>query len=161
MKWLKKHLYWFLIPAVAIVLFDEWAKSFGLKYFPDESTLNGVSIFNLAIHKNWGMAFDIPFRRELILLISVVIGYFLVDMVVKNIFTNTKIAFSCFLILIGAAGNVFDRLAYGFTVDYMILFGRSAFNLSDILIVLGVVLLLVSSRRSRVQQILDKTHLSA
>lgn len=147
MKKIEKHLYWFLLPAVVLVLVDEKIKAFALKHFEDEQTLVNPDFFNLAIHKNWGLAFDIPFRREFILLISVVIGYFLIEMIVKNFKSNPKIAFSSLIILIGAIGNVFDRIYYGFTVDYMIFFGRSALNLSDLLIIFGVVILLISSRR--------------
>lgn len=142
-----KYLYWFLLPALILVSADEWIKAFALTHFPDESTLTEPNFINLAIHKNWGLAFDIPFRRELILLISIVIGFFLIEMIIKNLKTHPKIAFSSFIILIGAFGNVFDRVYYGFTVDYIIFFGRSALNLSDLLIIFGVVILLISSRR--------------
>lgn len=152
MKNFGKQLYWFLLPAVLLVGVDEWIKAFALKHFPDESTLTHPGILNLAIHKNWGLAFDIPFRREFILLISVIIGYFLVDMIIKNFKSHPKIAFSSMIILIGAIGNVFDRIYYGFTVDYFIFFGKSALNLSDLLIIFGVVILLVSSRRSNPEQ---------
>lgn len=158
MKNLSKHLYWFLLPAILLVGLDEWIKAFALANFPNESTLTSPSILNFAIHKNWGLAFDIPFRREFILLISLVIGYFLVDMIVKNVKSHPKIAFSSAIILIGAIGNVFDRIYYGFTVDYLIFFGRSALNLSDLLIVFGVVLLLISSRRSTSEHTSKKTN---
>ena len=152
MKNLSKHLYWFLLPIILLVGLDEWIKAFALAHFPDESALTNPNFLNFAIHKNWGLAFDIPFRREFILLISLVIGYFLVDMLIKNVKSHPKIAFSSAVILIGAIGNVFDRIYYGFTVDCLIFFGRSALNLSDLLIVLGVILLLISSRRSTQEQ---------
>jgi signal peptidase II len=147
-KNLGKHLYWLLTPAIVLVLIDESIKAFALKHFPDEQLLVNPGIIDFAIHKNWGLAFDIPFRREFILLISVVIGFFLVEMILKNLKTNPKIAFSSLIILIGALGNVFDRIYYGFTVDYLIFFGKSALNISDLLIIFGVVLLLISSRHS-------------
>ena len=153
MKNLGKHLYWFLLPAILLVFADEWIKAFALKHFPDEQTLVNPDFVNLAIHKNWGLAFDIPFRREFILLISIVIGFFLIEMIVKNIKTHPKIALSSLIILVGALGNVFDRIYYGFTVDYLIFFGRSALNLSDLLIIFGVVILLISSRRSTSEHI--------
>ena len=142
-----------LLPIIAlIVLTDEWVKWWALGSLPNESAVPNPGALVFAIHKNWGLAFDIPFRREFILLISLVIGYFLVDMLIKNVKSHPKIAFSSAVILIGAIGNVFDRIYYGFTVDYLIFFGRSALNLSDLLIVLGVVLLLISSRRSTQEQ---------
>ncbi len=153
----KKHLYWFLAPAILIAGTDAWLKSYALKHFPDEQLLVDPQFLQFAVHKNWGLAFNIPFRREFILLFSLVIGYFLVEMIVKNYKSHARIAFSSAFILIGAVGNVFDRAYHGFTVDYLIFFGRSALNLSDFLIIVGVVLLLVSSRRSLAEEIVETT----
>jgi lipoprotein signal peptidase len=53
-------------------------------------------------------------------------------------------------ILAGAASNLFDRLVFGATVDYLIFFDISALNLADVLIVAGIVALLVNlSRRPK------------
>ena len=110
----------FLLPVIAlIVLLDEWVKWQALHNLPNESAIIKPEAVVFAIHKNWGIAFDIPFKMPLIILISIVIG---------------------------AAGNLYDRLAYGFTVDYIILLGRSAINISDIVIVSGVITLLSASR---------------
>ena len=148
MKTFGKKIYGFILPAILLVGFDEWIKSVALKSFPDEKTLVDPDFLNFAIHKNFGLAFDIPFRHELILLISLVIGFFLLQIVWKNVTRHPDIAFSSILILIGALGNVYDRIVYGFTVDYIIFFGRTALNLSDLMIVLGVVILLLASRRT-------------
>lgn len=144
-------IYWFLIIAAILVIVDEKIKNFGLQYFPDEQTLNPVHFFNLGIHKNFGLAFDIPFRKEFILIISLIIGYFLVKMVIRNFYVRPKISFACLLIILGALGNIFDRIIYGFTVDYIIILGKSAFNISDLVIIFGVLLLLVSSRRNKTE----------
>jgi lipoprotein signal peptidase len=42
------------------------------------------------------------------------------------------------MIVAGALGNLFDRWLNGFTTDYIILFRTSAINLSDVLIVVGM-----------------------
>lgn len=149
MKKFGTKIYWFLLPASAIIFVDEFVKALALKSFPDESTLTDRDLINFAVHKNWGLAFDIPFRRELILLISLLIGYFLVRIAYKNIVRHPDLSFASLIILIGALGNVYDRIVYGFTVDYIIFFSRSAINVSDILIIYGVVLLLLASRRSK------------
>ncbi|MEK7451797.1 MAG: signal peptidase II [Patescibacteria group bacterium] len=142
-------IYWFLFPAAILVCIDEYIKAFALRNFPDENTLTDRNFINLALHKNWGLSFDIPFRREFILLISVFIGYFLVKIAVQNFKQHPKLSFASMLILTGAIGNLYDRIVYGFTVDYLIFFGRTAINISDILIVYGVVLLLLASRQQK------------
>ncbi len=143
-----RNIYWFLIPTALVVLLDEWIKSIGLKQLPDEGSLVDPGFIELAIHKNYGIAFNIPFKTELIILISIIIGIVLIEIAYKNWKQHPDIAFSALVIIIGAMGNLYDRIAYGFTVDYLIFWGRSAVNLSDGVIILGVVLLL-ASRRSK------------
>ena len=47
------------------------------------------------------------------------------------------------LVLAGALGNFIDRLLYGYVVDYIHLYKFPVFNLSDVMISLGVVGLLL------------------
>lgn len=49
-------------------------------------------------------------------------------------------------VTLGALGNLVDRLVNGFTTDYLLLFQRSAFNISDILIGLGILLFFFYNR---------------
>ncbi len=142
------RLYWLLIAIAFIVLIDEWVKFRALLTFPSESDLVNPSFFNLAVHKNFGLAFDLPFRLEFVIAISAVIGIILLHTAWKNRIIRPDIAFSCLTIVIGALGNVYDRIVYGFTVDYLIFFGRSALNLSDLIIIFGILTLLhVSSKK--------------
>lgn len=141
------RIFWLLIPISLIVACDEWLKSLALKRLPIEGSLVDTSFLSLAIHKNWGIAFDIPFKLELIILFSIIIGGVLLHTAYKRAKSHPQIAFAALVIVIGAMGNIYDRLAYGFTVDYLILLGRSAINLSDFVIILGVILLLLFSRR--------------
>lgn len=136
-----------LLPLVAfIVLADEYAKHIALQRLPDESALVEPGIISYAIHKNWGIAFDIPFKMPLIIGISILIGAALLFVAYRNARTKPVVTLAALMIVIGASGNLYDRLTYGFTVDYIILFRRSAINISDIVIVAGVVLLLYASR---------------
>lgn len=132
-----------------LVLLDEWFKYQGLTRLPPEGSLVDPGLLSFAIHKNWGIAFDMPFRVELIIFISILIGIGLIKVACKHWYDRPGTTFSSLMIMIGALGNLYDRMNYGFTVDYIILFGRSAINLSDLVIVSGVILLLVTSRRKR------------
>ncbi len=51
---------------------------------------------------------------------------------------------SFLLIALGGASNVFDRIANGGVIDY-ILFARSAWNIADIMILAGLALMLLRS----------------
>ena len=149
MKSASLRAYWYLIPIAAIVILDEWLKSMALQRLPEEGSLVDPGILTFAIHKNWGVAFDIPFRLEFIILISLLIGIGLLRIAYKNRLSHPDITLATATIVLGALGNLYDRVVYGFTVDYIILFTRSAINLSDVVIVLGVIALLLRSRRSR------------
>lgn len=158
MKWTDKNVYWFLIPVSLIVLLDEWLKFLGLQHLPEEGNAVGLQWIDFVIHKNYGVAFDLPFRLEIIIAISLVIGYFLLQTAWKQVHTQPLIAFSALMITLGACGNLFDRIMYGFTVDYILLFWRSAINLSDLVIISGVLLLLMSSRKKTMQEAQHLSH---
>ena len=144
-----KHVYWLLIPTALVVLLDEKLKKIGLERLPQEGSLVDPGFVDFAIHKNFGVAFDIPFRLEFVILASILIGLGLLHLAWKHWSDRPWISFSSVMIIIGAMGNLYDRMRYGFTVDYIILFGRSAINLSDLVILLGVVFLLIASRHKK------------
>lgn len=151
----KLRIYWLLIPILIIVLLDEWMKTRALAILPNEIYLTEPSLINFAVHKNFGLAFDLPFRLELVIGFSVLIGFFLLRTAWKAFHTKPDIAFACLMIVFGALGNLYDRIVYGYTVDYIFLLGRSAINFSDLIIILGVIaLLLLSSKKNRVDKLL-------
>ncbi len=148
-KTTKFSIYLLLIPLACTVLLDEWLKARALAILPDETAITQPGLIDFAVHKNVGLAFDLPFRLEFVIAISILIGLVLLHTAWKTRVSRPDIAFSSLVIILGALGNLYDRLSYGFTVDYMIFFGRSAINFSDAVIVLGVVsLLLLSSRKN-------------
>lgn len=98
-------------------------------------------------YKNPGIAFNIPVPLSLVILLSAaaIVGFGV--LVVKNIASRPLYASFGVLVILGALGNLIDRLVNGFTTDYILLFGRSVVNLSDILIVTGIFLLLLYTRK--------------
>lgn len=132
-----------------MVLLDEWVKYLALQRLPYEGDLLIERVIELAIHKNYGIAFNIPFKMPVIILFSVIIGIILLHTAYKKRHTNPEIAIPSLMIVIGALGNLFDRIYYGFTVDYLIFFGSSAINISDVVIVVGVLLLLFTTRKKK------------
>ncbi len=140
--------YWILLIVSAIVVLDEWLKYVSLLRLPDEGSLVDSKFIAFAIHKNWGVAFDIPFKLEFVILVTIVLGALLLQIAYKNYIKHPEIALSSLIIVVGALGNLFDRVYYGFTVDYIIFFGQSAINISDMVIISGVVMLLITSRNA-------------
>lgn len=149
MRSFSPRIYWSLIPVALIVFLDEFLKYQGITTLPTETEVSSPSIVQFAIHQNWGIAFDIPFKLEFVIFFSLLIGIGLLHAAYKNWKRHPDITVATLMILIGALGNLYDRIIYGFTVDYIILFERSAINLSDIVIVTGVFFLLWLSRRAK------------
>ncbi len=138
-----------ILVSAAVVALDEFAKNVALRTLPPDSALVNPGLLSLAVHKNYGVAFDIPFRLPIVVGLTLIILAFLFRMAYRHWKTSPQVTAAATIVILGAAGNLFDRLVYGFTVDYLILFGRSAINLSDTLIVIGVFTILLSGKYLR------------
>jgi len=155
----------FAIPALSILLMlaDEWIKWAILQANP-ETFREILPFFSLTIHKNIGLIFDIPFRMPLIILFSLLVGAALIRLAQNHTKERPEIASAAALIIIGALGNIYDRIVYGFTVDYLLFFGRSAINLSDLIILAGIIWLLLAGRRLQPREnedVIDNTEKKA
>ena len=106
------------------------------------------------LHKNEGIAFNIPLPLPIIIAFSVLVLVTVPPFVAKHWSDRKEQALGALVLLIGALGNLIDRIIHGFTTDYILLFGRSVINLSDILIITGVVMLLwYNEKRSEGQHV--------
>jgi len=87
---------------------------------------------------NHGAAFGLPVPSYFVILISapiiLFIGWLLVH---KETAAGDRLAYA--LIFAGAASNLYDRIVYGFTNDYLLLI-TGVFNLADVLIISGLLL---------------------
>ena len=113
-----------------------------------------MPFFNLTYVHNTGAAFSFLseaggwqrwFFAGLAILISSVIAVWLARL--KQYETLLAVALS--LVLGGAIGNLIDRLAYGYVIDFLdVYYGNwhwPAFNIADSAITLGVILMLAES----------------
>lgn len=95
---------------------------------------NGV--IDLLFFKNTGIAFSLPVPPLVSASISLIlIGYF-GWCFAKD--TRSREGIAALSIVIGSLSNLYDRIAHGFVIDYLLLFGRSAINIADLLILLGI-----------------------
>jgi signal peptidase II len=139
----KPFLLFFLsIIGFFIVLFDEIIKYLFL-FYPEKMIIHlPFDFFQLGLYKNSGIAFDIPLTYSIVILVTLFIIFYFAFSCYISLKTNPFLSFIYTLIIFGASGNLYDRLVYGFTVDYLLLFHWSAFNLSDLCIIIGILLLL-------------------
>lgn len=116
-----------------------------------ENLLNGFHmsnpVFSLNYVKNTGAAFSIlQDSRELLIILSVIALVLLVMHVLKHLKSiSLKTCFFIALLSAGIAGNLHERIAYGFVRDYFQLnfINFPVFNISDIFINVGVIALII------------------
>ncbi|MBU3906198.1 signal peptidase II [Patescibacteria group bacterium] len=98
--------------------------------------------FQLSFARNYNIAFSLPLAgwwlNVLIILIILALIYDLLYYAKKNDYLKSYLLF---LIILGAASNLFDRLKYGFVIDYFDLKYFTVFNLADAMIVGSVIFL--------------------
>ncbi len=135
------------LSAIVLATADELIKFIALQKLPPEGSFELNKIVDFTIHKNYGIAFDLHVAKLFILIFSAILTIIFIILFIRTMKRQPAIAAASALIIAGALGNMFDRVVYGFTVDYLILFGRSAINISDLLILSGVIWLLFSGRR--------------
>jgi len=97
---------------------------------------------------NYYIAFSLPlfgfWLNAVIALIVLLLIYYLARAWQGG---RQSIAVCLFAIIMGAASNLFDRLKYGYVIDYLDLKYFTVFNLADAMIIFGVAILLISANK--------------
>lgn len=148
----RKYLIFFAI-APLLLLLDQLTKHLLIRRFALGETLSVIEgLFNITYVRNKGAAFGMfanstsPFRAPVFILVPIlalgVIGY-----VFRKIHPrDLKLAAGLSLVIAGAAGNLIDRVTWGYVVDFLDFHWQyryhfPAFNLADSAICVGVALL--------------------
>lgn len=108
--------------------------------------------FNLTYVKNTGAAWSILSGRiNLLIIISLIVIILGFVYAYKNKPKNKYVKIAYAMILGGSIGNLFDRIVYGYVIDFLDLnlFGYNypIFNLADSFIVIGVIIYVISTWR--------------
>ncbi len=133
---------WIIITSIAVL--DLIFKILSVARLPEDGGRLRLPI-DFALHKNYGIAFDLPVPLWVVIPLTLTVLVILVSLLKRHAH-DTRATTALMLIAAGAVGNLIDRIAYGFTVDYIILFGRSAINLADVMILAGIVWLILRPR---------------
>lgn len=98
---------------------------------------------DIGFYQNYGIAFGIPLPLYLIyplIALSLILIVWRYGSQLRR--GQLWIWLACWSIFAGAASNLFDRLYWGYVVDYIHFSFGSTFNLADVMIVMGVGVLL-------------------
>lgn len=141
-----------LMIATLIVVIDQLFKIQMVEYMADHPFgIEVTSFFRLVMVWNSGVSFGMfaggETTRWILIALSTAISLVLVVILAKS--DKKLIGYAMGLVLGGAIGNIIDRLHYGRVADFfdvdLILMRWPAFNIADIAIVCGVILLLLEN----------------
>ena len=112
------------------------------------------NIFNIIYTNNTGAAFSILLGKRIFLIVVAVLIIGVLLYYIKRNKIEKKIDIIALSFVIGGSlGNLIDRIVRGYVIDFISIkignYNFPIFNVADILIVIGVFLLLLSSRRSQ------------
>lgn len=147
-----RHLY-FLIPPFVFVL-DRWTKALIESRIPlHQSHPVAPGLIDLAHTRNAGVAFGLlanshsPWMPAVLTLSSGIALILILFFSLKQPAANWRLQLGLMLVLGGAAGNLFDRISYGYVIDFIdVYYGTyhwPTFNLADSSISLGIGLLML------------------
>jgi signal peptidase II len=144
----------YLLIAVTVVLLDRWTKHLvaqRIRLYAHIQVIPGF--FRLTHTENTGAAFSLfadstaPWKTAILIAFSVIALIVVSILLWKNNHTHLATGVGLSLIMGGALGNLWDRLASGRVVDFLLLYIKQyqwpVFNLADSAIVVGAGLLIV------------------
>ncbi|WP_122900817.1 signal peptidase II [Acinetobacter sp. B51(2017)] len=147
------NLVWLGLAVLAIIL-DQWTKWIAVSHLNYADPVPVLPFLNWTLLHNYGAAFSFLsdaggwqryFFTSLAGIVSIVFVFWLMRMP-KGI---KVLPLAIALILGGAVGNLIDRVALGYVVDFIHVYYNNshfpAFNIADSAITLGTILLLIDS----------------
>jgi len=140
--------------ALLVVLLDRWTKRLVAAHIAMYSHIQVIpGFFRLTHTENTGAAFSLFADSPSHWKVALLVGFSVIAMVIVSVLlwkqarplTTTGMALS--LILGGAVGNLWDRVASGRVVDFLLFYFKQyqwpVFNLADSAIVVGAALLVI------------------
>ena len=159
-KLIKNNLRKFLLAIIVIVtifLLDQYTKNIFNSKLQFQVPTEVTSNFDLYLTYNFGVAFSFlsdnqTWQKSLLLLLIPLLILFLCFYLLANI-DSYKNTISLSFILGGAIGNYFDRIKYGYVVDFISLhaydFYWPTFNIADSFISIGAIIFLLNNFKKK------------
>lgn len=140
--------FWFCALGVLLVGIDQLTKYLATTFLKGNEAIALIpGVFELQYATNKGAAFGIleNFRWVFIVFTVLIIGIMLYVLFCGHFKRYPWIQFSAVLVIAGGIGNLIDRIAFGYVVDFLYfkLINFPIFNVADCCIVIGAILLLI------------------
>ncbi len=145
------QLGWLWLTALVLVL-DQWTKTLVLNAFELYERLELLPVLNLTLAFNKGAAFSLladgsGWQRWLLAGLALAISVAIVIWLTRAAATERLLGAGLALVLGGAIGNLWDRLALGHVVDFIDFHWQQwhfpAFNVADSAITVGAALMIL------------------
>lgn len=134
----------------ALFAADRVLKLVAAAYFSIEGFPLIPRVLKFEFFANEGIAFSLPFSGPVLWVVSIgLIGFFSFFAVRYGSKNRHYVIFPYLFFIFGALSNLFDRIFYGHTVDYLIFFGLSAVNLADGMIIAGAAFLILGAGKEK------------
>lgn len=138
-----------LIIAIGLIL-DRITKWWAVNFLKDSQPIQVIkNIFAFDYLENQGAGFGILQGKTFFLVIlTMVVTIGLIIFLVKNKPKSKALRISLAMIISGAIGNMIDRIAYKYVIDFILLHYKDVyyfptFNVADIFVTVGTVFLLI------------------
>lgn len=129
-----------LLAAGSTFVLDQWLKS---TLFANEGLMNGswlLGLIRFTDHRNFGISFNLPVPYWLMLAIAIgALIWAVYELFQKKNPVHFLNSIFLGIFIGGVLGNLFDRAALGFVRDWLLLWNRSAVNLADGAILIGLI----------------------
>lgn len=145
----------YFILGLVLFCFDRLTKWYALYYVCDHMPVNQYLCFRTAYNPgvSWGILSEIGYNYWPI--VAFLVGSLLIILALYTI-KNVKAGLPCYAevcVIVGGVSNLIDRFLYQGVVDFIVVNYKGIefpiFNVADIYIVIGVVLMLLSIRSSK------------
>lgn len=146
-----KHFYWLSL-AIVIFISDQVTKYYALLKLSYTEPLVIAPILNLVLTHNYGASWGFlnnpdGWQRWFFILIAFIIGGVILNWLYRLPPKDNWMAIALSLILGGALGNVWDRLYYGYVIDFIQFHWHDwyfpNFNIADTAITIGAMMLII------------------
>lgn len=156
---IRKHqqLYWLWL-SLFVIFLDQFTKWLVVKHFTLYQPFELFSFFNLTLAHNTGAAFSFlgdagGWQRWLFVIIGIAMSVAILRWLYRSPTHEKWQACGLALILGGAIGNIYDRIAYGYVIDFFDFhintWHYATFNVADSAICIGVVIWLLRSLKNK------------
>ncbi|NVJ59827.1 MAG: signal peptidase II [Gammaproteobacteria bacterium] len=148
-------LFWIWITIVLLVI-DQVTKQWALTALAEGNTIQVMPHFDFRLAFNYGAAFSFladagGWQKWGLSIFAVCVSVALIVWLSRIKSTDRWLSISLALVLSGALGNAYDRIAYGYVIDFIDWFWEKGvshwptFNIADTAISIGAAMLIIES----------------